>query len=47
MEKLKRTNIYITKNQHKYFSKKAKKYNIKFSEIIRRELDKAMEKENE
>lgn len=47
MEKLKRTNIYITKKQHEHFSKKSKKYNIKFSEIIRRELDKAMDKENE
>jgi len=40
-----RINIYITENQKEKLKKEAKKRGIKFSELVRRILDKHIENE--
>ena len=42
--KMKRTNLYLTKNQHKKISREAEKKGINFSEMFRKIVDYYLEK---
>ena len=43
--KMKRTNLYLTENQHKTVSKEAEERGINFSEMFRKIVDYYLERE--
>ena len=45
-KKMVRTNIYLTKIQHDFLTKKAYKKGITFSELLRQKIDCIIEKED-
>ena len=45
--KMKRTNLYLTKNQHSAISEEAEERGINFSEMFRKIVDAYLESKNE